>query len=420
MIVSGLLTSAFTYFYPVSMARLLEPAEYGTLYSLNSLLIIVSVLTQAVALTTARYSSKLKAQGNLDGVGVLWRSSLKRTLLVGLALFVLLAALSPLLAKLLKIDSTFHLVVVFASVIFAFSLWANFGFLQGLQRFYALASTQTLWAFLRPASGIFLVVLGFGLLGGLVALPISFAVVLIVSSLLLSHSSGSGTATARADTSGIVSYVSFTLVATLSLTALINLDVLLAKAFLNDQGAASYSLISVLGKVAVYAPTGIAAAMFPKTSESFERGSEHRAVFLRAMFLCVAAVAAVCLAFALFPTQIIHLLSQGKYDDAAISPYLPRYALAMSFLALSSVVVTYFLSIAKTRVAYCLLGSVALQVALFGLYHSDIGQMVNVVLISGAVTLAALLLIFVVWSGTRKKHQDESGEMSNMSLHNPL
>jgi O-antigen/teichoic acid export membrane protein len=348
-------------------------------------------LGDTITLTTAKLTSKLKAEASLGAVRFVRHRSLKSSFTIGIVLFAIASAMSPLFARFLHMDSYIYPIVVFSSFMFAFPLSTDFGTMQGLQRFLPYASVRVLWALLRPALAILLVTLGFALVGGLAAIPLSYALTLVVTFALLSNLPAGNE---KVETQRTVSYAGLVFVALFSVTMLTNIDVVLAKHYLPPDDAGSYSAISVLGRICLYAPTGVALAMFPKTSESFESGGRHRSLFIKAAFLSIMVVAPICLIYALFPTQILHILFSDKYSLAA--PYIFKYGLGMSFLALSYLAMTYSLSIGKTGVAYCMLGAMLLQLSLIACFHSSIAQLVNAMLISGIVSLLLLLTMLFI------------------------
>jgi O-antigen/teichoic acid export membrane protein len=170
---------------------------------------------------------------------------------------------------------------------------------------------------------------------------------------------------------------------------LTNIDVVLAKHYLTASDAGNYSAMSVLGKVAFYAPTTVAAAMFPKTSALFERGEDHRRAFTRAMTLTVLIAGSVVILYTLFPHALTQFLFNGKYH--LVGPYLATYGLAMGLLAVSFLAMSYFLSVNQTKVAFSLLGVMLLEIVLIVAFHSGVGQLVKVMFVCGISSIVAML-----------------------------
>jgi O-antigen/teichoic acid export membrane protein len=392
MITVGLAAGLSGYLYQLAMGILLTVPEYATLLSLTSLLLIVSVFGDTITLTVAKQTSKLKSQGRLGAVNHIRHRFLKWAFVVGLLTFVLAAALSPLLTRFLKSENSLYSILLFSSLALAFPLSSDWGVMQGLQAFFPLAAARVAWALARPAIAVLLVIVGLDLWGGLAAVPLSYAVAFVVTVLALRSLSRAGRDTVETEGAGV--YAVYTILALLAITMLANIDVVMANYYLPKEDAGSYSAISVLGRICLYAPMGIALAMFPKTSDSFETRGSHRTLFKKALLLAVLIVAPLCLVYAVFPSHIVHFLFSDKYSSVA--PNIFKYGLGMSFLSLSYLTMTYFLSIGKTRAVYPLVVSAILQILLIALFHSSIEDMVRVFVISGAVCLALVLTLFLI------------------------
>jgi O-antigen/teichoic acid export membrane protein len=391
MVGAGLASSLFAYLYQLFMGIVLPLDEYGVLLSLTSLFVIIGVLTQTITFVAAKSTSGLAVEGRLGAVNYLWQSLTKRTIIIGVVAFGIAAAVSPLVSRFLNIGSPLYFMLIFCTLIFAFALAANWGVMQGLQRFSPLGLSQALWGFARFALGAMLVYAGFGLVGGLAAFPLSYVLVLGVTFLLLRNLSQGGNEKVRVN--GVSSYAWFILLAVFAITMLTNFDVVLAKHYLPSEDAGSYSIISVFGRIAFYAPAGIGLALFPKSAVAYDRGGNHRRLFLIAVWLTLATVVVICLGYALLSAHVIGFHFTDRYSEAI--PYLFKYGLGMSFLAISSLVMTYFLSFGKTAVAYPLLAAMILQVALIGFFHSSIDELVNIMLISG--TVSSVLILPFYW-----------------------
>ena len=392
MVSFGLLAGLFNYLYQLSMSILLTPAEFGTVFSLFSLFLIILWFPQALQTPIAKFVSASKTRGQLGAVNYIWKFSLRRTLVLGLAVFIVSAAVSPLVSRLLNIDNNLYAVLVFASFILAFSLPVNFGVMRGLQRFVPLGFSVALWAFLRLSIAVLLVyVLRMGIYGGLLPLVLAPSITFLVTLYFLKGMSKAGNE--KVDLSTYRSYTGFALIALVCFAVATNVDVILAKHYLSSDNAGVYSAISVLGKVALIAPAGIAVAMFPKACERFEIGKAHKPLLQKAI-LCVLIIGGGTVVFyLLFPDFVIDVVLRGKY--AIEAAYLFKIGLGMLFFSLSFVLLNYFLSLNQTRrVTYPVLATAVLQLGLIYLFHSNIGQFVNVILVSGAVCLALMIILY--------------------------
>ena len=183
------------------------------------------------------------------------------------------------------------------------------------------------------------------------------------------------------------------------------MDVFLAKHFLSPDEAGNYATISLLGKIVFFVPGGIAMAMFPKTSERFESGVSHRPVMIKATLLTLFLAGSVVAVYALTGDYIINLLFNDKYP--LVEPYLVRYSLAMLFLTLSNVFMSYFLSLNQTKVAWAVLASMMVQLILIAIFNSSIAQIVNAVLISAITCLVLTSLFHLRFGINRNLHRDK-------------
>jgi O-antigen/teichoic acid export membrane protein len=387
MLVAVVAINLFRYGYQLAMGNLLSPEDYGLLMSLVSLFIILTVLTQTITAVVTKNAATLSANNQADLVGKFYRSSLKFNSLVGIGLFVILAAASVFINDLLHLGSVLNCIIIFSSLLFAFPLANNLGIMQGLQRFVPFGFSQVLLYFLQTLIAVILVALGTRVFGGIVATPLSYLIVLVVSLFILK---GLPTGSQRqVSFNGLGRYALQALMAFAAITVLTNIDVVIARRFLTPVEAGNYSAISVLGRIAFYAPAGIAAVLFPKSAESLTRGEDTKRQYWLSLGLTVVIVAVICLVYWIFPGTVMHFLFAGKYQNAA--PFLLKYSLGMSFLAITYLCVNYGLSIGKTGIAYLMFVVMGVQLGLLFAFHQSVADFVNVMLISGGLSVAIIV-----------------------------
>src|SRR4030042_2776239 len=130
-----LLADLFGYLYQLFLGRLLTVEEYGTLFSIASLFTIIFLVSSEFLQTSvAKFTSKFKAENALGKVNYLYHYSIKRTLLFGIALLVILTLLTPVISHFLRIDNNWYIIILILSLPLAFVVPIIFGILQGLQR----------------------------------------------------------------------------------------------------------------------------------------------------------------------------------------------------------------------------------------------------------------------------------------------
>jgi hypothetical protein len=89
-----------------------------------------------------------------------------------------------------------------------------------------------------------------------------------------------------------------------------------------------------------------------------------------------------------------------------VAPLLLRYCVAMALFAMSYLLMNYFLSVNKTKIAYALLITMIVQVSSIILFHDNITTVVNVILGS---SILGLLLILPFFLGMRRLASDNQG-----------
>jgi O-antigen/teichoic acid export membrane protein len=389
-----LVGAAFSLLYDMSMSALLPPGQFGLLFSLVSLHTMILVFSDSLLLAVAKFTSRLVAIEHTGRIHNLWQKLLKRTLLASFIGFAVIAALSPLIADFLKIETVAYPIILFSFIIGVFGLAVNRGILQGMQRFIPFGGLLAAGHFLKFAFGVLLVFLGMEIYGAVAALPIAFTIVFLLSFIFLRKLPGNREE--KADLTGFRAYAGMTLLAVLALTTLTNIDVVLAKHYFTDTVAGNYATLSLLGRIIFYAPMGIGLAMFPKTSQLYESHGNHRKLFYKGLLLTAGTAGAGLLLYGFFGEFIVGLLFGDKYP--LVTPHLLKYAAAMGLFAVAYLMMNYLLSLNRRGVSWALLATVIAQVLLMVLYHDDIGQLTNIMLTCGGLAVV-LQLPFYRWRG---------------------
>lgn len=388
---AGLVAGLLNYFYQLQMGHMLPRAEYGVLFSLLSLSAILGTVSQTFQNATSRFTSTFRVQGSLGKIRTMWMFFLVRTLLLGVLLFLALALITPVMSHFLNLDDWRCFLVLCASLVLGFALPVNQGLLLGLQRFLPLGICQVLMPLIKVVLGALLVYLGLGVNGGLLPLLVGSIVVFVVSSFFVrdvARVHGE-----RYEITGMWSYTGLTLLGILSFGLLMNVDVVMARHYLSPESAGDYSAMAVLGRMALYAPMGIGAAMFPKTSELFEAGGDPHRAMRKAVLYTVIVGGTVLLGYCLFHGFVIDFAFRGEYQFGLVD--LLKYGLSMLLFAVSFLSMNYFLSVNQTKIAYVALATSLLLVALLAVFHSGVGQFVDVMLVCGAVSLLLILPFYV-------------------------
>ncbi len=385
------LAAFFNYLYQLLMGRLLTPEEYGILFSLINIFYIFSVLSLTVQNTLAKYTSQLRVRNKLHEISFLWRYALIKSIKLGLITTVLFLAITPFLSSYLHLPSPLPPIILFSSIPLAYALPTNGGVLQGLQRFVRLGITQVFWAFLKLSLGVMFVYFGLGISGALLPFPIANVIVFLLSIFFLIDIISLKPKSFKI--AHLYEYSTLTLLALLAYTTSYSIDTILAKHYLNDFLAGIYASVSVLGKIILFTPGGIAIVLFPKASEFKEKGLNHFILFIKALALTILLTLPILAIFKLAPNFTIKFIFGEKYLSAV--PYLTNYGLAMFFFAIAGLMMNYLLSLGRTEVSYFMLLSLLVEIVGLSLFNQNIDQIISVILISSI--LSVVLQLPVMW-----------------------
>ena len=388
MMVAMTLSNFFNYLYQLLMGRLLTPQEYGELFSLLSLFYIFSVLFTTINTSITKFTAVYNVNNEYGKIkGILIKATKSFTLL-GIGMYIVLILLSPIISSFLNIENKIYVIALFASIPFGLILPAYQGVLRGLQRFEALGISVSSWAFFKLLFGVLLVLLGYGVLGGVLGVFLAhvggFLITLLFLKDLFRYKHNHDI-----ELKDIIKYSGLAFLAIFAYTTMWNIDVILVKHYLSPLEAGNYSAISVLGKIALFAPGAVGMVVFPKAAEKHEKGEKHLHILLKGLALVFLISGGVVLAYALFPKFIITFIYGKKY--LSVAPYLWRYALAMTFFAMTGVTINYMLSINRMKISWYVLGMLTAEIAVLSMTR-NIPTIINTLIAISLTTISILLI----------------------------
>ncbi len=374
------------YLFHLLMGRFLGPVNYGILASIISLMYFISVPTTTIWTTVMKFTAEYDAEDALDKINGMFNRLSKQLSLIGLALFLVLIALSPLISAFLKLPSTWPVLILSAVVLVGYILPINRGILQGLQKFPSLSLNLVLETVLKLGIGIFLVYLGYAVNGAIIGIAVAGFAAYAFSFIPLRgfiH---------KADTLGVslkamLAYSVPVFIVQFCLSAYYSVDILLVKHFLPAVDAGHYSGLSILGKIVFFASLAIVGVMFPIVAGRHKAGDKHSHYLGYSLGLITLVSGFIVAVYFIAPSFIISLLFGQKY--LAVVPYVGWFGGAMLLLALSSALANYFLAIQKMGVVPILIVAAIVQVALLTVFHSSLTQIV-------AIMLGLMATLFVV------------------------
>ena len=394
LLTATIISGIANYFFHFYMIRALSYEDYGILFSVLAIAMIVGVPGGSVGAVITKYVSSFKARNQSGKIAFIFFHSIKKLFLfssLGLIMFILL---SGQLSTFLNIPSRIPVVII-GFVLFVFSLTpAALGTLQGLQRFTFLGFIIILGAILRVVFAIFLVHFGFSVNGALAASFFSGLIALLVAFLPLFFLFKKEQIDSNVEAGEIYKFLMPTLLALASFSVLTYIDVLLVKHIFSALEAGYYSTAALVGKAFLFPPMALGAAMYAKVPG---HGNKSRFLLNKTLLLSVLVLIFGILICLIFPKFILIVLEEKKdltplFFSTTI-PLLRLFGIAMSPFALTHIIIYYNLARHKTRFLYFLVPGTFLQVGLLSVFHASLLQVIFILGLSGFIIFASVFLL---------------------------
>jgi O-antigen/teichoic acid export membrane protein len=403
--------NALNYAFNLVMLRLLDPAAYGALGALLALVLIGTVPGLALQAVVARHTA-LRA-GDRVQVAALWSRTLVAVAWVSAGLGLLALAAAPALVAFLHLGSLVPALWLAANLVPLPLVSALQGMLQGVQRFGALAAALLVNAAARLAVGIALVAAGRGVAGALAASVAGSALAVVVPLALvrpvLASRGHRRTVTSGPDlgavepgrdlgavepapdlgTAALGREVGTASLAFLGLLLLTNVDLLLARHFLDASASGLYAAGAVVAKIAYWAPQFVATIVFPRLAREV---AARRRLLAGAAAVVAGLGVALAVAVAAAPDLAVSLPFGAAYRG--VGPDLPLFALLGTALALVQLLLFSGIAAGDRHVHLLLGATVAVEVTAIALgpHHSITGVVGTALAAIGALLCAGFVL----------------------------
>lgn len=306
------------YVFTVAAARLLVPAELGTLVALLNVLLMGNVVSLALQAATARRIA-IAPDERPEIVRVVVRVAAVASLAVG----VVVATATLVLTPLLRFDSVVPVVLAGVTLVPLTIMGAQAGIAQGSERWRSLSAIYLANGVGRLVCGSIAMLVADSATAAMAGIAVGAWLPVLVGSRLVRTEAASARTVSRR------SFVRETLTGSHALLAyfvLSSLDALVARNRFDAHDAGLYAAGLILTKAAMFAPQFVSVVVFPALARDETR---------RARALSVLAVAGVGLlataATAVLPRLALVLVGGSQYEDVADQLWL--FALSGSCLA---------------------------------------------------------------------------------------
>ncbi|MBI2018520.1 oligosaccharide flippase family protein [Candidatus Daviesbacteria bacterium] len=386
MIIGSNASNFLNYIYHLIMGRLLGPASYGELATLLSLSGLLVIIPASFSLVITKYISSAHTNKDVESI-IKWFD--KKVFLAGGITFLLIFLTSRYISSFLSIGDHLLITIIGAGFVFTLPLILNRSVLQGLLRFKQMVIIILVESGLKLLLGAVLVYIGFSVGGALVGLIIAGFVGWLLSRWFISDYIRGGEAKSPI-LKPFVMYSISVLIYSIAMTSLYSTDLILAKHFLSSHDAGIYAALSTLGKIIFFGAGPIGAVMFPLVAQKQKKGENYTTVFKYSFILTSIFALTILAVYWLQPAIAIQILYGSRYLEGV--NLLIWFGVFMMFFTLSSLFITYNLSLGRVKVVILPSLAAVAQIGGIWVYHADTMTIVSISILVTALLLATLLI----------------------------
>ena len=389
--------------YQLILVRGLSSINYSVLSSLISLFSIVSMPLLAYTTMVVRYSSIFNAQKRDDKLNTLVHCLFKQNIGISLVFALILFVFRYNLTNFLKLDTVQYVVFVAAIMFFNGILPVIFGSLQGLEKFYWYGSVSLVSGITKILATVIFLRLGwmvYGALGGFLTATILSIFLSVIPVRKLLFFIKKKLVNERLNFKEMYFYLVPTMLFTLMITTLTNIDMVLVKHYFSAVDAGYYAVAQIIGKIVFFLPGAIVIVMFPRVSSLHTQDKEHLNVLKKALMFAAGLCLAGLIFYNIFPTFTLNLLTGKPYPESIQLGRL--FCVAMSFFSLTNLLSFYHLSISDFKFIKYLITFTLLQIIAIAVFHQSLQMVLVILSINAAILFFINLRIAFVNQGREK------------------
>lgn len=358
LFIGTMIANLLSYFFHLSIGRMVSVEVYGEAESLISLIAIISVPATTIGLIATKYAAICKAENDKQGSYKIMRYLYEKTFIYGFPIFLATLFLIPAVNSFLNIKNIFPLAIVWILMFLSFFSTINSGVLSGWQKFKDISLMSILGIFVKLIAGIALVKLGFLLNGIIISFALGWLASYIASIFMLKNirekrNKIEADTESKINLVAIRNYILPVFVSSLGITILGNIDMVLVKHNLSAVAAGQYGALAQVGKIIFFATGVIASVLFAMAAENNHKKGNSIRIFINAFLFTAFISLGVIIIYFLFPRVVLNLFFGKKYLN--VSFYLGWFAIALSLFSFANLILQYLLSIHKVEIAYIFL-----------------------------------------------------------------
>lgn len=383
-----------TYGFAIIAAHVLGPRSYGALASLLATLLVIGVLQLSFQATAAR-----RISADPDHVAQIEKTVLGVTYRASFAIGLVLLALTPLVNRVLKLDSLATAALVAVTAVPLTMMGGQAGVLQGERRWWPLAVMYVASGVPRLVVGTALIVWHPDETNAMLGVAIGAVPPVILGWWALRRDRVPGVSSEKHGLRLVMKEVLHNSQALLAFFALSNADVIVARNVLPEHDAGLYAGGLILTKAVLFLPQFVIVVAFP----SMATADERRGALTRS--LAVVAGLGICATLGALLVKNLALVFVGGDEYGEIASKLWVFAILGTALSMLQLLVYSVLARQGRRPVY-LVWAAFLTVVGVGYFLSSLEALITLVVITDVVLLA-LLLVLSLYTLPRDVQADE-------------
>jgi O-antigen/teichoic acid export membrane protein len=389
----SMVNNILNYIFHLVVGRMVSVAVYGETESLISLMTIISVPAATLIMVMTKYAAECKAQDDKRRSYELLRYFNKKIMQYGTPVFLVTIILTPFISKFLNIESNVPLIIVWTSMLLSLYSSGAQGMLSGWQKFKESSLAAIAGGALKLASALIFIAIGLKVNGLMLSFFLSavgtYVIALACLKFIFIAGKNDTHEISKLNFGTVKSTVATFFMGNLAITALGNLDMVLAKHNLSDIEAGQYGALTIVSKIIFFATGVIASVLFSMSAEHNHKKGNTKKLFLQAFSLMLGVSFISIAVYFTAPKLILSLLFGAKYND--VSAYLGWFAIMVVLFSLVNLTLQYLLSLHRIKVVYGMLAvAISSAVAILFLGHT-ISAILTIGIIAQSVALISSL-----------------------------
>ena len=299
----------------------------------------------------------------------------------------------------LKLNSSSTFLIFYLIVVLSILGSINYSFLQGHQKFWALGLFGLAGIILKIIFSYVLIKLGYSEKGALYGVILSLFFIYLAGFILMEmkYKIIEIIPNAKAlNLKALLKEIFPVLIATISLAAMTQLDMVLVNYFFNPNQAGLYAAASTLGKAILYIPGGLVIALYPIVATDKAKNKKSDNILIQATLMTFFACSILAVIYFIYGDLIVVKLYGDAYVDAGV--ILKWYGVAMIPLALVVVAEQYIIARGGTLFSWIFLLVAPVQVLAICNWHQELWMVLAAVGFFGTLlAISGYLILFYIY-----------------------